>query len=74
MQGVYFKTPESRPTFIPLNQAKLLIHKFKTPQKGLTAAHSLWYEPSNRMFIKQRTYLFHVIKVALCVEMPRPTI
>lgn len=37
-QGTYFKMPESRPTFIPLNQVKLpLIHQFKTLQKGFTA-------------------------------------
>lgn len=34
MQGVYFKMPESRPTFIPLNQVKfLLIHQFKLSEK-----------------------------------------
>lgn len=74
-QAAYFNNPERRPTFIPLTQAKLfLIHTFKTPQTDFTAVYSLWYEPNNRVLITQCTYLSHVIKVALCVEMPRPTI
>lgn len=75
MHRIYVNKPECRPTFIPLNQEKLsLIHKFRTPQTGFIAAYSLLYEPSNRVLTTQCTYLFHVMKVALCVEMPRPTI
>lgn len=75
MHRTYFNKPECRPTFISLNQAKLfLIHKFKILQTGFTAVYSLLYEPSNRVLTTQCTYLFHVMKVALCVEMPRPTI
>lgn len=47
---------------------------FKTPQTGFKAICSPWHELSNKVLITQCTYLSHVIKVALCVEMPRPTI